>query len=293
LRYWLYIAIIGGILFGIFVPQLQAYKPAVPYLIGLMLAFNFLEIKFSWQNFFRRELSVTLLLSAVIMPIIVYYLLSRGLYPEFRVGLLITALAPSGVMPLVFGRFVKYIDYDLVLSNFLITTFGSILYLPAMVKLLAGTNIDIPSGNLLIKTALIILAPYGVSILMKKTLKKNPLSIIKKYVNVIILVSIFIICSIVGSSASGNLVWSKGLIQLVILVFAVYLVQGGLAYIAGVFLWDKPIRNTLALISSSRNNQITLGIAILNFPPATAIPCIIGFLFHHLTNAIWLWLFRK
>jgi predicted Na+-dependent transporter len=293
LRYWLYIAIIGGIVFGIFVPHLQAYKPAVPYLIGFILAFNFLEITFSWKNFLRKELTITLLLSAVIMPVIAYYLLTESLYPEFRVGLLITALAPSGVMPLVFGRFIKYVDYDLVLSNFLITTFGSILYLPAMVKWLAGTDIDIPSGHLLFKTALIILLPYGASIIMKNAMKKELLAMVKNYVNTIILVSIFIICSIVGSSASGNLVWSKGLIQLVILVFAVYLIQGGLAYMAGYILWDKPARNTLALISSSRNNQITLGIAILNFPPATAIPCIIGFLLHHLTNAIWLWLFRK
>lgn len=293
MRYWLYIAIIGGILFGILAPQLQVFKQAVPYLICFMLAFNFFELKFSWEHFIRKELSVTLVLSAIIMPLIVYYLLSRGLIEEFRVGLLITALAPSGVMPLVFGRFVKYIDYDLVLSNFLVTTFGSILYLPAMIKWLAGTTIDIPTGNLLVKTALIILIPYSASILMKKTLTESRLAAIKEYANPVILMFLFIICAIVGSSASANLVWSKKLIHMIILVFAVYLIQGGLAYFAGFFLWDVPTRNTLALISSSRNNQITLGIAILNFPPATAIPCIIGFLFHHITNAIWLWLCRK
>ena len=80
---------------------------------------------------------------------------------------------------------------------------------------------------------------------------------------------------------------------MLLLVFSVYMLQGGIAYLVGRLFWGKPIRRTLALIASSRNNQISLGIAIVNFSPATAIPCIFGFIFHHVTNAIWLWLFRK
>ena len=88
------------------------------------------------------------------------------------------------------------------------------------------------------------------------------------------------------------MIWTSGLAGMLILVFSVYLVQGGVAYLAARLFWGASIRRTLALIASSRNNQISLGIAVMNFSPATAVPCIFGFIFHHFTNAVWLWLFR-
>ena len=108
-----------------------------------------------------------------------------------------------------------------------------------------------------------------------------------------VLVLLFVNCVLVSSGASQRLIWSRSLVGMLLLVFSVYMLQGGIAYLSGWLFWGKPIRRTLALIASSRNNQISLGIAIVNFSPATAIPCIFGFIFHHVTNAIWLWLFRK
>ena len=90
--------------FGILVPELNVAKPIIPYLIGLLLAVNFYEIEFKWKRFLRWELVITLSLSALIIPPIYYLLLSKGLLPEYRIGLLLTAVAPSGVMPLVLGR---------------------------------------------------------------------------------------------------------------------------------------------------------------------------------------------
>ena len=108
-----------------------------------------------------------------------------------------------------------------------------------------------------------------------------------------VLALLFVNCVLVSSDASQRLIWTQGLAAMLLLVFSVYMLQGGIAYLVGRLFWGKPIRRTLALIASSRNNQISLGIAIVNFSPATAIPCIFGFIFHHVTNAIWLWLFRK
>ncbi len=278
---------------GILLPQLNVAKPAIPYLIGLMLAINFYEIEFRWKKFIRRELLVTLSLSILVMPPIYYLLLSRGLPSDYRIGLLLTAVAPSGVMPLILGRFIAKIDNDLVLGNFLVTTFGSILYLPVVVQWLAGTVIDISASQLLVKTALMILLPYSMSRIMKFSVLTPAFERIKLFFKPVFLGLLFIICAVATSGVSKQLTWNYDMIWLVVLVFSIYLVQGGLAYLAGSIFWTPPTRRTLALISSSRNNQITLGIAAINFSPATAIPCILGFIFHHLTNAIWLYLFRK
>ena len=293
MQYLIYLITIGGMGFGILIPELNVAKPAIPYLIGLLLAVNFYEIEFKWKRFLRWELVITLSLSALIIPPIYYLLLSKGLLPEYRIGLLLTAVAPSGVMPLVLGRYIPKIDNDLILGNFLVTTFGSILYLPAVVRWLAGETINVPASQLLIKTALMILLPYGASLIMKSSLLTNFVDRIKASFKPIFLGLLFIICAVATSGASHQIQWNTGMVRLVILVFSVYLVQGGVAYLAGSLFWDQPIRRTLTLISSSRNNQITLGIAVINFAPATAIPCILGFIFHHVANAIWLYLFRK
>ena len=138
-----------------------------------------------------------------------------------------------------------------------------------------------------------ILLPYGLSLIMKSRLLTNFMGRIKVSFKPAFLGLLFIICAVATSGASPQILWNTGMVRLVILVSSVYLVQGGIAYLAGALFWDQPIRRTLTLISSSRNNQITLGIAVINFAPATAIPCVLGFIFHHATNAIWLYLFRK
>ena len=293
MKYLIYIAIVAGIVCGSLLPRLHVYAGAIVYIIGFILILNFFAIDFRWRNFFRFELMLTVLLSAVVMPLLFYLFLTQGLHPDYRLGILLTAIAPSGVMPLVLGRFIPDIDHDLVLSNFLITTFGAILYLPFMVKWLAGATVSVPSTQLLYKTALMILLPYGISLILKVIFPGSKADTIKKYSNPVILALLFIICALVASGVSQHLEWNVSLLYVMILVFSVYMLQGGIAYLVGGFFGGRPIRRTLALISSSRNNQITLGIAIINFSPATAIPCIFGFIFHHVTNAIWLWLFRK
>jgi len=293
MKYLINIAIVAGIVCGSLLPELYVYKGSIVYIVGFILVLNFFEIDFRWRNFFRFELVLTLLLSAVVIPLLYYLFLSRGLYPEYRIGILLTAIAPSGLMPLVLGRFFHNIDHDLVLSNFLVTTFGDILYLPLMVKWLAGADVSVPSTQLLYKTALMILLPYGTSLIMKRIFQGEKAEAVKRCSKPIVLALLFIICLLVASGASQRLEWDLSLLHVIVLVFSVYLVQGGIAYFIGRFFWGLPVQRTLALISSYRNNQITLGIAILNFSPATAIPCIFGFIFHHITNALWLWLFRK
>jgi predicted Na+-dependent transporter len=274
-------------------PQFSAYQRAIAYIVAFILILNFFEIEFEWKNFLRSELILTVLLSAFIISSLYYLVLSKGLNPDYRIGILLTAIAPSGVMPLVLGRFMQNIDHDLVMSNFLVTTFGSIIYLPFMVKWLVGTTIQIPAEQLLLKTAAMILLPYAVSVIMKDVFSQALTERIKMFAKPVVLILLFINCVLVSSAASQRLIWNENLLRMILLVFSVYLVQGGLAFLIGGFFWNKPIQKTLALISSSRNNQITLGIAAINFAPAAALPCIFGFIFHHVANAIWLYLFRK
>jgi predicted Na+-dependent transporter len=227
------------------------------------------------------------------MPLLVYYVLSDDLDPGYRVGLLLTSMAPTGIIMLAISRFVPYKDYNLILSNFLFTTFGSILYIPIMVEWLVGAAVQFKIVHLFFRTAVLVLIPYGVSEIIKRFLPANTAAMFKRHTQGVMLMTVFITIGVSISAASQELVWDQALMRLALLVLSIFFLQGGLGYLAGLMFWDKSVRNTLAMIASSRNSNFILGIAIMNFPPIAAVPCILAIIFHHTTNAFWVWLFRK
>jgi hypothetical protein len=261
--------------------------------VAFLLFLNFLSIEIKWHRIIRRELLITLPLSALLMPLLYYNVLSKGLNPSYRIGLLLVSMAPSGLMTLVLSPYVLYKDYDLILSNFLFTTFGCIFYVPFMVNWLVGATVKINTTYLFFQTAAMILIPYLLSVLMTKILSWDKITIIKRLSKPVIPTVLFIVIAVSISRTIWEIAWDQTLLRLAPLVLSITIIQGGAAYLAGFVLWDKSIRNTLAIVASSRNVQIMLGIAIINFPATVVIPCILAIIFQHINNAVWLWLFRK
>ncbi len=288
-----YIVIFSGIICGFFVPYFDFFIPVIPFFIGTMLFLNYLDINPDWNKLIRKELFITIFLSVFFMPLLVYHVLSTGLADEYRMGLFLTAIAPSGILMLIFAKFVPHKDYNLIISNFLILQFGIIFYLPLMLEWVVGSSVHIESSRLFMQTAAIILIPYVISILTRRFLKSSTL---KKSVNAakgVIPVMVFLIIASSINGVAEEIKWDSSLINIMIITLSIFLIQGGLAYLSGYFLGDRSIRNTMCLISSSRNIQLILGIAIINFPPLVVVPLVFGIFFHHLTNALWLWLFRN
>ena len=104
---------------------------------------------------------------------------------------------------------------------------------------------------------------------------------------------IFLIISTSIGSAASQLKWDLTLLKLSVSVVGIYLIHAGIAYSIGSLIGRKELKNTLTFISSSRNCQIALALAVLNFPPLTAVPIIIGIVFHHITNAFWIWMLQR
>ncbi|MFC1561916.1 hypothetical protein ACFL6I_19735 [candidate division KSB1 bacterium] len=289
----LYIIIALGLFTGFIFSELDFFRPAVPYLIGLLLFLNFLEFQPKWERLFRMELLITLFLSALFMPLLVYYVLSRGMIIEYRIGLFFTAIAPSGIMMLVLSRFVPQKDYNLIISNFLATQFGVIIYLPLMTELVLGASVSINVSYLFFQTAALVLVPFTASSLARNFTTADRFDSLRVAGSKIIPVLVYSIISVSVSGAAQEIQWNPDLIKISILVFLIYTIQGGLGYIGGFAFNSRSIRNSLTLAASSRNIQLVLGLALINFPPLTVVPMVIGIIFHHITNAMWLWLFRK
>ncbi len=274
-------------------PYFHVLIPAIPYFIGIMLYLNYLDISPDWTKLIRKELIVTLSLSVFIIPLLVYHVLSVGMENEYRTGLFLVAIAPSGILMLVFAKFVPKKDFNLIISNFLILTFGIIIYLPLMLKWVIGATVEIDSSRLFLQTAAIILIPYMISLISKKFLNESILLKFKNVAKGVIPAMVFLIISSSINGIADEITWDLSLIRIAVITLSIFLIQGGAAYGAGVMLGDRSIRNTMCLIASSRNIQLMLGIALINFPPLVVVPLVFAIFFHHITNAFWLWLFRN
>jgi len=112
------LTIILAVISGLGFPESGKFAIYIPYMIGVMLFFNFLDVKIQFQRSHSWVLLLTLLLSAIVIPGFVYFILSVGFPAPYRTGLLLVACAPTGITTLVLGRYIKGSNYHLVVSNF-------------------------------------------------------------------------------------------------------------------------------------------------------------------------------
>jgi len=289
------LAIILAVIAGFGFPQSGKYAIYIPYMIGVMLFFNFLDVKIQFRRSHPRVLLLTLLLSAVVIPGFVYFILSVGLPAPYRTGLLLVACAPTGITTLVLGRYIKGSNYHLVVSNFFFITFGSVFYIPILLKtfLNEAVKFEASSFTLLGQMALLVLLPYILSQTIVRLLHQQWLvkhKIISKGCTLFLLFGIIVVS--VGKVAD-YLVWRADSIWLTVVILAIYLIHGGIGYIIGCVWGNSGLKMTLPFICSSRNIQLVFAIAVLNFSPLTYVPIIMGIFIHHLTNAFWLWILGK
>ena len=289
------LTIILAVIAGLGFPQSGKYAIYIPYMIGVMLFFNFLDVKIQFRRSHPWVLLLTLLLSAVVIPGFVYFILSVGFPPPYRTGLLLVACAPTGITTLVLGRYIKGSNYHLVVSNFFFITLGSVFYIPILLKsfLNEAVKFDASSFTLLGQMALLVMLPYILSQTIVRLLHQQWLvkhKIISKGCTLFLLFGIIVVS--VGK-VSDQLVWRADSIWLAGVILAIYLIHGGIGYVIGCVWGITELKITLPFICSSRNIQLVFAIAVLNFPPLTYVPVIMGIFIHHLTNAFWLWILGR
>ncbi|MFC1513524.1 hypothetical protein ACFL5P_00785 [candidate division KSB1 bacterium] len=286
-------AVVLGILNGLLFPAVQFINPSIPYLIGIMLVLNFLDIKTYWKDLLRKELFLTSFLTIIFIPVISYYILSIPFEENIRIGILLTACAPAGIMTLIIARFIPQKDYNLIFSNFLFTTFASIIYIPYLLKLIIGRNVEINSLEILIQIAVLILIPYSISRILLKFVSDIKLNKVRFSTKFILPLLVFVIISGSIGGASEELEWNRSLILQTAVIALIYALHGIIGYFSGYIFGGKDIRHSLALTTTSRNIQIMLAVTILNFDSVVLIPLVIAIIIHHFSNAVILYLFRE
>ena len=288
-----FFVVVSAIISGMLLPRAGDLIFLVPYFIILTLFLNFLNVSVKWDKVIRSELLLTLSLTIIIMPIMVYSLLPSDFSIFYRTGLILVACSPSSIMTLIISKFIPRKDYNLIFSNFLVTNLTATFYIPLILKFTVGRSITVNVFMIFIQTAVIILLPYAGSLAARKLLNENIFKRLCKISNRGILVLFFLIIAASIGSIKGEVKLEESILLLLVIGFAIYLLQGFLGYTGGFFWKKQEIKNTLAVISSSRNTQLVIAITVINFPTATLIPIILCVFVHHFTNIFWLTLLEN
>lgn len=289
------LTIILAIVCGITFPQTGISSNYIPLMIGVMLFFNFLDVKIYFRELQLKVLFLTFFLSAFAMPVFVYYLLSLGFEQSYRIGLLLIACAPTGISTLVIGQYIKGTNYNLVLNHFIFITFCSMFYIPIILKLMLNETVEfeILPFNIIGQMSALVVFPYFASRTIVYFFKLRGLLWLKKMSKGVTLVLLFGVIMVSIGKINDRVVWSTESLWLSLSILAIFLIHGGLGYGFGCLWKSTELKNTLPIICSSRNIQLVFAIAVLNFSPLTYVPIILGIFFHHLTNAFWLWMSGK
>ena len=161
-------------------PAAGRYTGAIPCMIALMLFFNFLDLKIEPRRIFRKELAVTFGLSFVIMPLITYFGLAVGIEAPYRIGLLLVACAPSGIMGIILIRYVGSSDAGLAFNNLLFTTFAAVLCVPFLLKLFVAQSIVIEIRPIIVQTSLLVIIPFLATRAANRLLRQKHRGAIRK-----------------------------------------------------------------------------------------------------------------
>ena len=164
-----------AVIFGLGFPQTGQYAVYIPYLIGVLLFFNFLDVKIQLRRSYPWLLIVALFLSAAAIPGLTYYFLSVPFSGPYRTGLLLVACAPTGITTLVLGRYIRGSNYNLVLSTFFFITFASVFYIPFLLEFLLDQDIRLETSpyTLLVQLALLVVLPYLLSQIAVRFLRQQ------------------------------------------------------------------------------------------------------------------------
>lgn len=270
-----------AIILGLLLPYGAAAKNLIPYILGILLFFNFYSVSFTISDFLRKELLFYPLFVFLIVPAAVFFG-TKALSPPFRTGLFLIALSPPAIAGIITTRFLKG---DLKLT--IITTVLYNLLAPLSYSLL--TNVYFQSSGtaismkkIFINLFLLMFIPFAAAGLLKKIEKVKP--IIQKITGPASM--LFPIAVYIAISYSSNRIKSLAPVEL-ISVFAFTFLTSALLYTAG-FLSGKTMeqRKALAVAMGQKNTALCIWVGLANFDPLTVIPATFYVIIHHSINTV-------
>jgi BASS family bile acid:Na+ symporter len=276
---------------GFFFPYGRHIKWLIPYCLALLVFIGFLKTDFSLSQLKRKEIPLYAVITFICMPFISYLLFKFHFSFDYQIGLFMVAIAPTGLAMSGLIELMPRGDKNSVIAVITVFTLLSAFYIPWLIFLFFKKSIYINPLSLALKLVILIVIPWlfakAVKYFMTTTvlLKINRVSYI---INFIILFSVIYIA--VSSASSRILSSSSHVVYLFLAVFLLYFIQIFLAGVSGKFFNLSSVK-TFISVNASKNTQLILIIALLNFGEKAGVPCVLAVLVNHITYSILVFIF--
>ncbi|MDR0908289.1 MAG: bile acid:sodium symporter family protein [Spirochaetaceae bacterium] len=282
------LSIIIGFAFHSVLVKLQ---PFVPELFAVMTLSGALKLKArDMLDTVRRPLPIIifLVLSHVFMPLIVFAVCSvvfKG-NPDILSGYILLFSTPVAVSSFIWtGMYAG--DMALTLTIILLDTILAPLVVPGTVSLLLNTAISIDMSGIAFSLMLMVVIPTIIAVIINEASRGKIPAMVLPVLNPLskICLSVVIMANTAAAAPDINI---KD--PVVLLIAFLCIVLGALAYLLALpagklckFSAEK--QKSLFFTVGLRNISATTTIAVQFFPPAAALPAILGIVFQQMMAA--------
>ncbi len=286
-----YPVIFISIILGFIFPQGKELKWLIPYLLAFILFIGFLKEDFKISDLKRTEIIAYGIISLILMPFFSFFVFKSFFRFDYRVGLFLIAIAPTGFSMTGLIDLLKNGDKKLVISNLFVFTLAAVVTVPVITYLFFKTKIEFDVPGLILKLCYLILVPWATSKIVHKFVSQKYLKSVRKYSFLFSISFLFILIYVAVASASESISINYKMSFLFLAVLAQYFVQAFFAYIAGKAFFKTGVE-TITVISASKNTQLALIVALINFGHASTIPCVLAIIGNHVTYSALLFFFH-
>ncbi|WLR42572.1 bile acid:sodium symporter family protein [Bacillus carboniphilus] len=282
-------SVVIGILFY---QALDNFLFLVPWIFALMTFTGSLRSNFS--DLFKVmkhpfSLVITLFILHLLIPLLAF-VVGNWVFPNnpyYITGLILAFVIPTGITSLIWVTIYRG-NIALTLSIILLDTLLSPIVVPAVLKWLVGSSVEMNVMGMMQGLLGMIVIPSLIGMCVNQWMKKEAT---EKLSTTLSPFSKLGVIAVVSINSSGVAIYFKEFNHELMIVAAVMFILTIIAYgvggIAGVlFKQDKPTTISMMYNSGMRNISAGAVLAITYFPAPVAVPIIIGMLFQQVLASL-------
>jgi tagaturonate reductase len=282
-----------GVVLGLVLPQVfLVLKPAIPWLFGTMTLAGALKLR-------ARELGETIsspmpilfffVTAHVFLPLAVLFL-SRFIFPEnpdLVSGYVLLHSVPTAVTSFIWVSIFRG-NLALTLTIILLSSILAPVIVPGTVRLLLGTSVNLNITGITLSLIFMIAIPTIVGVSLNEISRKKIPFLISPWLDPVSKLCMILVIAANSAAAAPQIYPVNQEIWIIIAVCigfsALGFVCGRLTGIAGKLEREKQI--SLFFASGLRNTSAAMTLGVEFFPPAAALPAVLGIMFQQTTAAV-------
>ena len=262
--------------------------PLIP--IGLSVIMLSMGMTIGFQDLRRVGRERSIVIPGVVLQYTLMPTLGWGLAEVFNlptplaVGLILVSCCPGGTASNVIS-FLARADVALSATMTIVSTLLAVLLTPTLTAALAGTRVNVPTGNLILDTVQVVIVPVVGGAFLKWRFPAFSRFVLPLAPFIAVAAITLIVGSIIGNGRQQVIDAGP---RLVLAVFCLH--SGGfvLGYLTGQFFLRREIvSRTVSIEVGMQNSGLGVVLAQQNFAsPLVALPCAISSVIHSLVGSL-------